>query len=168
LSVVNEYAETQLAQRLSTIAGVAQVQCLRFAEVRRAHPGRPRPARSRGIGIDELQQAVSQANVNQPIGNLDGHRQSFAIRANGQLNAAAYRPLIVAWRNGAPVRLEEVARSVDSVETTSASPAGTWTGSGRHHPGRAAPARRQHHRDRRAHQGRCCPPSSPGCRRRSS
>jgi HAE1 family hydrophobic/amphiphilic exporter-1 len=117
LSLVNEYAETQLAQRLSTIAGVAQVQIYgsqKFAVRIEADPDR---LASRGIGIDELQQALSQNNVNQPIGQLDGHRQSFAIRDDGQLShAAAYRPLIVTWRNGAPVRLEEVANAVDSVE----------------------------------------------------
>ena len=69
------------------------------------------------MGIDELQQAITQANVNQPVGLIDGERQTFAIKDNGQLsNAAAYRPLIVAWRNGAPVRLEEVATPIDSVE----------------------------------------------------
>jgi HAE1 family hydrophobic/amphiphilic exporter-1 len=117
LSLVNEYAETQLAQRLSTIAGVAQVQIYgsqKFAVRIQANPDQ---LASRGIGIDELQQALAQNNVNQPVGQLDGQRQSFAIRDGGQLGtAAAYRPLIVAWRNGAPVRLEEVASAIDSVE----------------------------------------------------
>ena len=117
LSLVNEYAETQLAQRLSTIAGVAQVQVYgsqKFAVRIQANPDQ---LASRGIGIDELQQALAQNNVNQPVGQLDGQRQSFAIRDGGQLStAAAYRPLIVAWRNGAPVRLEEVANAIDSVE----------------------------------------------------
>ncbi|MBN8447999.1 MAG: efflux RND transporter permease subunit [Candidatus Accumulibacter sp.] len=117
LSLVNEYAETQLAQRLSTIAGVAQVQVYgsqKFAVRIQANPDQ---LASRGIGIDELQQALAQNNVNQPVGQLDGQRQSFAIRDGGQLGtAAAYRPLIVAWRNGAPVRLEEVASAIDSVE----------------------------------------------------
>jgi HAE1 family hydrophobic/amphiphilic exporter-1 len=117
LSLVNEYAETQLAQRLSTIAGVAQVQVYgsqKFAVRIQANPDQ---LASRGIGIDELQQALAQNNVNQPVGQLDGQRQSFAIRDGGQLStAAAYRPLIVAWRNGAPVRLEEVASAIDSVE----------------------------------------------------
>jgi HAE1 family hydrophobic/amphiphilic exporter-1 len=114
---VNEYAETQLAQRLSTIAGVAQVQIYgsqKFAVRIQANPDQ---LASRGIGIDELQQALAQNNVNQPVGQLDGSRQSFAIKDGGQLStAAAYRPLIVAWRNGAPVRLEEVATPIDSVE----------------------------------------------------
>ena len=117
LPVVNEFAETQLAQRISTIPGVAQVLIYgaqKFAV--RIHAD-PHQLASRGIGIDELQKAVSGANVNQPIGNLEGSKQNFAIRDNGQLeNAAAYRPLIVAYRNGAPVRLEEVAAVHDDVE----------------------------------------------------
>ena len=117
LPVVDEYAETQLAQRLSTVPGVAQVQVYgaqKFAVRIRANPDQ---LAARGMGIDELQQAVAQANVNQPVGIFDGIRQTFAIKDNGQLsNAAAYRPLIVAWRNGAPIRLEEVATPLDSVE----------------------------------------------------
>ena len=117
LPIVNEYAETQLAQRLSTINGVAQV--LVFGSQKYAVRIRSNPDQlaARGMGIDELQQAVAQANVNQPVGLIDGERQSFAIKDNGQLTSAeAYRPLIVAWRNGAPIRLEEVATPIDSVE----------------------------------------------------
>ena len=117
LPMVNEYAETQLAQRLSTIPGVAQVQIFgsqKFAVRVRANLDQ---LAARGMGIDELQQAITQANVNQPVGMFDGSRQTFAIKDNGQLSdAAAYRPLIVAWRNGAPVRLEDVAAPIDSVE----------------------------------------------------
>jgi len=117
LSLVNEYAETQLAQRLSTIPGVAQVQIYgsqKFAVRVQANPDQ---LAARGIGLDELQQSLSQNNVNQPVGQLDGSRQTYSLKDNGQLtNAAAYRPLIVTWRNGAPVRLEEVATPIDSVE----------------------------------------------------
>ncbi|MFO1420908.1 MAG: efflux RND transporter permease subunit [Candidatus Competibacteraceae bacterium] len=117
LSVVNEYAETLLAQRLSTIAGVAQVRVFgsqKFAVRVQADPDR---LAARGIGLDELQKAIEQGNVNQPIGGFDGPRQSVAIEDNGQLaSAAAYDPLIVAWRNGAPVRLNEVATALDGVE----------------------------------------------------
>jgi HAE1 family hydrophobic/amphiphilic exporter-1 len=119
LSLVNEYAETQLAQRLSTVPGVAQVQIYgsqKFAVRIQADPDQ---LAARGVGIDELQQAIAQNNVNQPVGQLDGKRQTFALKDNGQLaNAAAYRPLIVTWRNGAPVRLEDVATPVDSVENS--------------------------------------------------
>jgi HAE1 family hydrophobic/amphiphilic exporter-1 len=119
LPVVNEYAETQLAQRISTISGVALVQVFgsqKFAVRIRANPDQ---LAARGMGIDELQQAIAQANVNQPVGLIDGKRQAFAIKDNGQLaNAAAYRPIIVAWRNGAPIRLEEVATPIDGVENS--------------------------------------------------
>ncbi len=117
LPLVNEYAETQLAQRISTINGVAQVLVFgsqKYAVRIRANPDQ---LAARDMGIDELQKAVTQANVNQPIGLIDGERQNFAIKDNGQLTtAAAYRSLTVAWRNGAPIRLEDVATPVDSVE----------------------------------------------------
>ncbi|MDP2810519.1 MAG: efflux RND transporter permease subunit [Rhodocyclaceae bacterium] len=115
--VVNEYAETQLAQRLSTLPGVAQVNVFGSQKYAVRIQVDPAQLSSRGLGIDELQAAVKNANVNLPLGTLDGTRQSFALQANGQLlNAAAYRPLTVAWRNGAPVKLEELARVIDSVE----------------------------------------------------
>ncbi len=117
LSLVNEYAETQLAQRLSTIPGVAQVQIYGSQKYAVRIQANPDQLASRGIGLDELQQALAQNNVNQPVGQLDGKRQTFAIKADGQLSSAAeFRPLIVTWRNGAPVRLEDVASAVDSVE----------------------------------------------------
>jgi len=117
--VVDEYAQSQLAQRLSTIPGVAQVQVYGAQKYAVRIQADPALLASRGIGIDELQQAVKTANVNQPLGTIDGRRQSLALQSNGQLlDAAAYRPLTVVFRNGAPVRLEEVARVVDSVENT--------------------------------------------------
>ncbi|MCX7164568.1 MAG: efflux RND transporter permease subunit [Betaproteobacteria bacterium] len=115
--VVNEYAETQLAQRLSTLPGIAQVNVFGSQKYAVRIQTDPAQLSSRGIGIDELLAAVKNANVNQPLGTVDGTRQSFALQANGQLlNAAAYRPLTVAWRNGAPVKLEELANVIDSVE----------------------------------------------------
>jgi HAE1 family hydrophobic/amphiphilic exporter-1 len=117
--VVDEYAQSQLAQRLSTISGVAQVSVFGSQKYAVRIQADPAQLASRGIGIDEVQAAVRGANVNQPLGTLDGSRQSFALRANGQLlDAAGYRPLNVAFRNGAPVKLEEVARVIDNVENT--------------------------------------------------
>jgi HAE1 family hydrophobic/amphiphilic exporter-1 len=117
LPVVDEYAETQLAQRLSTVPGVAQVQVFGAQKFAVRLQVSPDQLAARGLGIDELQQAINLSNVNQPVGIFDGIRQTFAVKDNGQLaTAAAYRPLIVAWRNGAPVRLEEVATPLDSVE----------------------------------------------------
>jgi HAE1 family hydrophobic/amphiphilic exporter-1 len=118
LAVVNEYAETQLAQRLSTVAGVAQVLVFGSQKYAVRIQANPDQLAARNLGIDELRQAIAQANVNQPLGQFDGIHQAFAIKDNGQLTTAAYRPLIVAWRNGAPVRLEEVATPVDGVENT--------------------------------------------------
>ncbi|HQR03510.1 MAG: efflux RND transporter permease subunit [Proteobacteria bacterium] len=117
LSTVSEYAETQLAQRLSTLSGVAQVAVFgsqKFAVRIQADPER---LAARGIGIDEVAQAVAANNVNKPTGAVDGPYQNFSIKANGQLEKASdYRPLIVSYRNGAPVRLEDLATVVDSVE----------------------------------------------------
>src|SRR5215210_7222901 len=73
---------------------------------------------ARGIGIDEVEQAIARGNVNKPTGTLYGAHQTFNIQATGQLmDAAAYRPLVVAYRNGAPVRLEEIGKVVDGVQT---------------------------------------------------
>ncbi len=117
LSVVNEYAETQLAQRLSTVSGVALVNVFgsqKYAVRVQVDPDRLAAV---GVGLDEVQQAIAQNNVNKPTGTLEGQRQTLAVRSNGQLeNAAAYRPLTVVYRNGAPVRLEQVADVIDSVE----------------------------------------------------
>ena len=77
----------------------------------------PQALAYRGIGIDEVAQAIENANVNLPTGTLYGSHEAFTVQANGQLtNAAAYRPIIVAYKNGAPVRLEEVGRVIDGVE----------------------------------------------------
>jgi HAE1 family hydrophobic/amphiphilic exporter-1 len=76
---------------------------------------------ARGIGIDDVQRAIQQSNVNLPVGKLYGSKQSFTVQSTGQLtNAAVYRPIIVAYRNGAPVRLEQLGRVIDGVETDKA------------------------------------------------
>jgi HAE1 family hydrophobic/amphiphilic exporter-1 len=72
-----------------------------------------------GVGIDEVQRAISSSNTNLPTGRLDGDRQAFTIESSGTLsNAAAYRPIIVSWRNGSPVRLEQLANVIDDVDNT--------------------------------------------------
>src|SRR5512135_1077557 len=77
----------------------------------------PKALASRGIGLNEVAAAVQNANVNLPTGTLEGRHTEYTIQATGQLfNAAAYRPLIVAYRNGMPVRLDELGNVVDSVE----------------------------------------------------
>jgi HAE1 family hydrophobic/amphiphilic exporter-1 len=117
LSAVDEYAETTMAQRISMISGVAQVQVFGSQKYAVRTQLDPRALASRGIGIDEVANAVANGNVELPTGTLQGSTKSFTIQASGQLmDAAAYRPLIVAYRNGNPVRLQELGRVIDSVE----------------------------------------------------
>jgi HAE1 family hydrophobic/amphiphilic exporter-1 len=117
LSAVDEYAQTTIAQRVSMISGVAQVQVYGSQKYAVRAQLDPRALASRGIGIDEVSNAVQAGNVNLPTGTLQGAAKSFTIQTAGQLmDAAAYRPLIVAYRNGNPVRLMELGRVIDSVE----------------------------------------------------
>ena len=117
ISQVNEYAETLLAQRISTIPGVAQVQVNGSQKYAVRIQLDPNALAARSIGIDEVQQAIGQHNVNLPTGTLNGQHRAYAVEASGQINnAAGFRPLIVAYRNGAPVRLGDLGRVVDSVQ----------------------------------------------------
>ena len=117
LSTVNEYAETHLAQRISTISGVAQVQVFGQQKYAVRVQIDPNALAARGVGINEVEQAVSQANVNLPTGTLYGKDRMFAIQATGQLqDAAAFRPIIVTYRNGSPIRLRELGTIVDGVQ----------------------------------------------------
>ncbi len=118
LSTVDEYAETLLAQRISTIAGVAQVQV--FGQQKYAVRIRLDPAAlaARGVGLDEVQQAVARQNVNLPTGTLYGQHRATMVEATGQLqDAKAYLPLVVAYRNGAPIRIGDLGQAVDSVQS---------------------------------------------------
>jgi hydrophobic/amphiphilic exporter-1 (mainly G- bacteria), HAE1 family len=118
LYMVDEYAQTNLAQRISTIAGVAQVQVFGSQKYAVRVQLDPRALTTRGIGIDEVQAALGRGNVNLPTGALYGQHQMFNVMATGQLqNADAFRPLIVAYRNGSPVRLEELGNIIDGVQT---------------------------------------------------
>ncbi len=115
---VDDYAQTFLAQRISTINGVAQVQVFGSQKYAVRVQVDPRALATRGIGIDEVEQAVAAANVNLPTGTLYGQHQAVTLQATGQLmDADAYRPVIVAYRNGSPVRLEELGRIINSVQT---------------------------------------------------
>ncbi len=117
LSAVNEYADTLIAQRISMVSGVAQVQIFGSQKYAVRVQLDPKVLASQGIGIDEVAGAVQKGNVNLPTGALYGKSQAFTIQATGQLyNAEAYRPLIVAYRKGSPVHLEELGRVIDSVE----------------------------------------------------
>jgi HAE1 family hydrophobic/amphiphilic exporter-1 len=117
LSAVNEYADTLMAQRISMVSGVAQVMIYGSQKFAVRAQLDPKALASRGIGIDEVVDAIDKANVNLPTGTLWGKDKAFTVQATGQLyDAAAYRPLIVAYRNGSPVHLEELGRVIDSVE----------------------------------------------------
>jgi HAE1 family hydrophobic/amphiphilic exporter-1 len=117
LSTVDEYAETDIAQRLSMIDGVAQVQVYgsqKFAVRLQTDPSR---LAQMSIGLDEIAKAIRTSNVKQPTGTLYGAHQIFNLQTNDQLvNAKAWQPLIVSYKNGSPVRLKDVADVTDSVE----------------------------------------------------
>ena len=118
LYTVDEYAQTTMAQRISTISGVAQVTVFGSQKYAVRVQVDPRALAARGIGIDEVATAIARGNVNKPTGTLYGAHQAVNVMATGQLmDAAAYRPLVVAYRNGAPVRLDEVGRVIDGVQT---------------------------------------------------
>ncbi len=117
LSVVNEFADTMMAQRISTVDGVSQVGIFGAQKYALRVRLDPRLLASRGITLDEVRSALSAHNVNQPTGLLDGYRQSVQIQASGQLaNASEFTAIVVAYRNGAPVRLGELAEVIDSVQ----------------------------------------------------
>ncbi len=117
LSQVDEFAETFMAQRISMVGGVAQVVVYGSQKYAVRVQLDPRELASRQIGIDEVQAAVQSANVNLPTGTLWGNNKAVTVQATGQLtSAAAYRPVIVAYRKGSPVRLEELGHVMDSVE----------------------------------------------------
>ncbi len=117
LSQLDEYIQTSIAQRLSTIGGVAQVQVLGTQKYAARVQLDPRKLASRGIGIDEVASAVAQQNVNLPTGVLWGANKAYTVSANGQLaNAAQFGEVIAAYRNGAPVRLKDLGQVVDGVQ----------------------------------------------------
>jgi HAE1 family hydrophobic/amphiphilic exporter-1 len=117
LSTVDDYAETLVAQRISMINGVAQVGVMGSQQYAVRVQLDPDKLAAYGIGIDDVEKAVDSGNVNLPTGTIYGRQQAFTIMASGQLKKAVeYRPLIVAYRNGKPVRLEDLGRVLDSVQ----------------------------------------------------
>jgi HAE1 family hydrophobic/amphiphilic exporter-1 len=119
LPQLNEYAETFLAQRLSTVDGVAQVQVYGSMKYAVRIQLDPQQLAARSIGIDEVAQAVENGNVNLPTGILWGTDKAYSVESQGQLtNAADFGALVVAYRDGAAVRLRDLGRVVDSVQDT--------------------------------------------------
>jgi len=127
LSELNDYAENLVAPNLSTLPGVAQVSVngqKRFAVRVRAKPDL---MNSRNLTLDELQAAIKAANANTPLGTIDGPSQTLTIQGNAQLmRAADFADLIIATRNGQPVRLKEVATVEDSYQSIKS--AGSYNG----------------------------------------
>src|SRR5216683_922457 len=117
LATVDEYAETLVAQRISIVDGVAQVQVYGAQKFAVRAQMDPEAMADRGIGVDDVSAAIRNGNPNMPVGTLYGRYTNLTLKTNDQLpDAAAFRPLIVAFRNGAPVRLQDVANVIDSVE----------------------------------------------------
>ncbi|NDD29678.1 MAG: acriflavine resistance protein B [Proteobacteria bacterium] len=129
LHVVDDYAETLVAQRISMVDGVAQVSVFgakKYAVRAQVNPDR---LAALGIGIDQVAQAIQAGSVKKPTGTLQGEHLAYSVQANDQrFDAAQFRPLIVAVRRGVPVRLEQVADVIDSVENDKVA---NWTGDGR-------------------------------------
>ncbi|SEW14055.1 efflux RND transporter permease subunit [Luteibacter sp. 329MFSha] len=117
LSTVDDYAETELAQRLSMVDGVAQVNVYGSQKYAVRIAVDPDRLAATGIGVDQMREAIAAANVNKATGSLNGQRQLLSIRSDGQLmRAADYGQVVVAYRNGAPVRLSDIAVPRDSVQ----------------------------------------------------
>jgi HAE1 family hydrophobic/amphiphilic exporter-1 len=117
LSVVDDYAENNLAQRISTVSGVAQVQVFGSQQYAVRIQLDPNALATRGIALTDVEQAVGNANVNLPTGTLYGANRATSVMATGQLNdAKQYQSMIVAYRNGAAVRLNQIGHVFDSVQ----------------------------------------------------
>src|SRR5205809_3714191 len=117
LSKVQDLADTRLAQKISQLPGVGLVSISGGQKPAVRIQTNPTALASYGVGLEDLRAAVAQANVNQAKGNFDGARQAYTIGANDQLMSSDdYRPLIIAYRNGAPVRLSDLATVIDDAE----------------------------------------------------
>ena len=124
LTTLNEYAETFLAQRISMVSGVAAVNV--FGSMKYAVRIRldPQQMAARGVGLDDVTEAISAGSVNMPNGALYGHNKVLTLEANGQLSSAKeFRQLVVSFRNGSPVRLQDIGWVADSVQNDKSA---TW------------------------------------------
>ena len=128
LSKVEDLADTQLAQKISQVTGVGLVSISGGQKPAVRVQANPTALASYGLSLEDIRTALAAANVDQAKGTLDGPRQSFTIGANDQLvSGAQYKPIVIAYRNGAPVRLDNVAQVTDGVENTDQS---AWMGQG--------------------------------------
>jgi len=119
LSQVSDYADSILAQKISQVSGVGLVSLNGGAKPAVRIQVDPESLAGAGLSLEEVRAAVALANVNQPKGTLDGPRQSYTIATDDQLfKAEAFRPLVLAYKNGAPIRLQDVATAEDGVENS--------------------------------------------------
>jgi len=117
LSKVNEYAESIIAPQISQLPGVAQVEVYGSQKFAIRVQVDPLAAAARNISLDELRRVIAQTNSNAPVGTITGPRQNVTLLATQAMRTAdEYRNVVVAWRNGAPVKLSEIANVIDSVE----------------------------------------------------
>lgn len=116
-TIVNEFAENFMAQRISMVQGVAEVSIYGSQKYAVRIQADPEAMAAVDLGIDEVAEAIRTSNTNLPVGLLSGYVREYTIQSSGKLmNADEFRPLIVAWRDGAPLRLEGVANVLDSVD----------------------------------------------------
>jgi hydrophobe/amphiphile efflux-1 (HAE1) family protein len=116
---LDDYANTALAERLSTVEGVGQVSIFGQKPYAARVQVNPMALAARSIGLEDVRNSIAAATVNQPTGQIEGVNRVSAIDTNDQLmNAAAYRDVIIAFRNGAPVRLKDVGDVINSVQNT--------------------------------------------------
>src|SRR3954447_10296092 len=116
MSALDEYAETLIGRRISMVTGVAQVQVYGSKKYAVRVQVDPNQLAARDVGLEEVRDALSRGNVNLPAGSLYGTTKAYTVQSNSQLSSAAqFAPLIVAYRNGNPVRLEELGKVLDSV-----------------------------------------------------
>jgi hydrophobic/amphiphilic exporter-1 (mainly G- bacteria), HAE1 family len=117
ISVVDEYAETVLAQQITQLPGVSNVEVYGAQKYATRVQVDPAAAAARNISLDDIRRVLVATNSNSPVGTLYGPDQNVTLVAtNAMRKAEEYRNVIVAWRNGAPVKLEEIAHVIDSVE----------------------------------------------------
>jgi hydrophobic/amphiphilic exporter-1 (mainly G- bacteria), HAE1 family len=119
LSTVDEFAQTILAQRISMVSGVAQVDVFGSQKYAVRIQLDPSQLAARQIGIDDVVNAIQRGNVDLPVGTLNAPNRAYTLVSDAQLtNAAAYGPMVVTYRNGAPVRIQDIGKAIDSVENT--------------------------------------------------
>jgi hydrophobe/amphiphile efflux-1 (HAE1) family protein len=117
LDRVNDFADTLLAQKLSEVTGVGLVTIQGNQKPAVRVQANPAAISALGLSLEDVRNLLGQANVNAPKGSFEGPRQSFTIGSNDQIfSAEAYKPIIIAYKNGAPIRLDDVAQVIDSVE----------------------------------------------------